>query len=236
MKKELIALLLLLAAVSPALAGNSKENARTRKLMHDYAKCVVKAQPAKAAEAIIANVDNASILARYPSLISSDCMGRVGGDVRMSFSGDLYRYALADALVNANFLDKYETDFSNRLPLAHIQPFTQAELDAELAKTKNARRRAQIHKIHTDRGAVSWLSRYGECLVRADPVRSRLWLLTPPDVPEEMSRINDLRTVFNVCMGEGTVEFSRTTLRGVIAINYFRLANATARPTAGKGS
>ena len=234
MKYRLLAVLLLFGVVTPALADKAKEDAHARKVMHDYARCVVKEKPKRAAEAIIANVSNGMIMKSYSDLISSDCMGRTGGNVQMTFGGDLYRYALADALVNANFADKYENDFSNRLPLAHLRAPTRAELDTELAKTKSKRKRAEIEEEYGKTSGVEWLSRYGECVVRSDPVRSRLWLLTPPDGPEEMSRINDLRPTFDACLSGGTLKFSRVNLRGTVAINYFRLANATPQHIAEK--
>lgn len=231
---RLLAVLLLFGVATPALADRAKEDAHARKVMHDYARCVVKAQPKRAAEAIIADVSNSVIMKHYSDLISSECMGQTGGDVQMTFSGDMYRYALADALVNANFATKGENDFSNRLPLAHLRAPSQTELEAELAKASSKRKRAEIEQQYSKDAAVEWLSRYGECVVRADPVRSRLWLLTPPDGPEEMSRINDLRSSFSDCLSGGTLKFSRVNMRGTVAINYFRLANATPQHTAEK--
>ncbi len=77
---------------------------------------------------------------------------------------------------------------------------------------------------------TAWLSRYGECVVRQEPAKARYWLLTPPDSPEEISRINDLRPAFADCLNEGTMKFNRTTMRGAVAINYYRLAMATRVP------
>jgi hypothetical protein len=215
-------------------ADRAKEDAANRKIMHEYAKCVVKSKRNIASEAIVSNADNQAVLSRFQSLIDSECLGRVAGNASMKFGGDLFRYALADALVNVDFLTSGERDFSNRLPLAHLLPPSKSELDAALADTKYKRKRQELQKSFDNQVGVVWLSRYGECVVRRDPAKARLWLLTPPGVPEEISRINELQPAFNTCLGEGMLKFNRVTMRGTVAINYYRLAMATVQPVAGK--
>ncbi|EQA96954.1 hypothetical protein FHS51_001302 [Sphingobium wenxiniae] len=235
MKFFFLPVLATLGMAVPAYADKAREDARARKIMYDYARCVVKIRHDRAAEAIIANADNSTILKEYPDLINGACLGKTGGmGTQMTFGGDLYRYALADALVNADYSKKHEIDFSNRLPLAHIRSDTPAELDAKLAGVKSKRKRAEILEENKETAAIGWVSRYGECVVREDPIRARFWLLTPPDSPEETSRIDDLRPIFAHCLPEGTMNFNRVTMRGTVAINYFRLANATPQQTAEK--
>ena len=152
----------------------------------------------------------------------------------MKFGSDLYRYALADALVNADYALVAETDFTNRLPLAHAPMPNQLELDAYLAPIKSKRRREEAQAEFNKRVGIAWLSRFGECVARRDPVNSRLWLLTATDVAEETNRINNLSPAFSSCLGEGTMRFNRITMRGTVALNYYRLAKATVQPVAGK--
>ncbi len=211
-------------------APPEKETAQTRKLMFDYAQCVVKSHRDRASEAIVSNAGNSIILRQYPQLISSECLVRTGGEVQLTFGGDIYRHALADALVNNTFVTRGVSGFADRLPLAHLPYPVRAELDAALAVTKSKRKRSQLQEGFDKQWAVGWLSRYGECVVRQEPEKSRFWILTPPETPEETSRINDLRSTFAACMPEGTVKFSKVTMRGTVAINYYRLAMATARP------
>lgn len=233
MKAAALAVPAILPFAAPARADEARENARTRKLMHDYARCVVKAHHEQAAEALLSDVDNGMIQKKYPDLIDGRCLGQVGGDgLQMRFGGDLYRYALADALVNADYARQESTDFSDRLPLAHLHADTAAELAAKLAGVKSPHRRAAIERQSRKDAAVAWLSQYGECVVRTDPVHARRWLLTPPDGPEEISRINELQPAFGSCLDQGTLKFNRITMRGTVAINYFRLASATPQPIA----
>lgn len=222
--------LLLFAAVtlSPtANAEGAKDMAYTRRVMHDYAKCVVRKRPKLASEAILADVDNGVLQQRYSQLIDPDCMGRVGGSITMSFSGDLYRYALADALINAEFATEGPKSLSDRLPLAHVPMPDQDALSARLATTRSKARKAELQEGFDSQAATAWSSRYGECIVRAEPENVRLWILTPPDIPEELSRINALRKAFSQCLLGGTLRFNRVVMRGLVALNYYRLAKAT---------
>jgi hypothetical protein len=198
--------------------------------MFDYAKCVVGRSHKSAADAILANVGNGVIMRRYPELINGACLGQVAGHVSLSFKGDLYRYALADALVNADFATTNPIDFSNKLPLAPFPASTEAEFATALAKVKSKQERAKMQDSFAKRSAYSWLSDFGECVVRQNPAASRLWLLTKPNGSEEMSRIDVLRPAFVACLDKGTLHFGKVILRGAVAINYYRLAMATPQP------
>jgi hypothetical protein len=207
--------------------SNTTEEERVCKITYDYANCVVRRRHDLAAEVIVSNYDNGTISNKYARLIDSDCMERVAGAVGVRFPADHYRYALADALVNMDFLTKEPDSFSDRLPLAHPPMPSAAERDAALAATKSKSRRAEIQKKYDNAVGVVWLSQYGECIVRQSPKDARYLLLTPPNTPEETSRISALRPVFADCLPEGTLRFNRLTLRGTIALNYYRLAMAT---------
>ena len=215
-----------------ALASSRKDDVFVRKVAYDYALCVVKAKHKRAAEAIIANADNRTITKDYSDLIIGECLIRASGGGQLQFGGDQYRYTLANALVAIEFSAKGEPDFSNRLPLAHFRTPDKAALEMALGGTKSKRRRKELQEGFDKASTISALSQYGECIARSDPVRARLWLLTPPDGPEEISRINDLRPSFAQCLSGGTAKFSRSTMRGIVAINYFRLAHASAQTTA----
>lgn len=227
--------LVVVGSCSPLLAKSRADKAEEeiRKITYDYAKCVVRNKHDKAAEVILSNFDNAVISKKFSALIDSECMGKVAGAVQVTFPADMYRYALADALVNMDFVTREEKDFSNRLPLAHPSMPSVTERDEALASTKSKSKRAEIEKHYSNKVAVGWLSRFGECIVRRDPIASRYWLLTIPNTPEEISRIDALRPIFSECLGDGTMKFNRITLRGTVALNYYRLAMATPQIVSG---
>jgi hypothetical protein len=229
------------AALIPDVArsgSKSRDQDENRRIMFDYAECVVRQRHDRAADAILSNADNEVIQRRYGDLIRGDCLVSAagGGGVQMKFGGDLYRYALADALVNADFFKSTDADFTDRPPLAHIAMPVQTKFDAYLAGVKSKRKREEAQAAYTNQVSMAWLSRFGECVVRQEPAKARAWLLTPINVAEETSRINDLRSAFSECLGQGTLKFNRVTMRGTVALNYYRLARATAQSNAGKVS
>lgn len=217
-----------------ARADAAKEQAEVRKTSFKYAACVVRKHHAKASEALLATASNREITGKLAQIIDSDCLGSAAGlGVDMRFPNDTYKYALADALVNADFASRGHDSFSDRLPLAQPSETTQAEQTELLAKMKSGSKRKEVQRDLEKHNALVWLARYGECVVREDPKNARFWLLTPPETPEEVSRINAMRPAFSACLGTGTARFNRITMRGTVAINYYRLAMATVVPGAG---
>jgi hypothetical protein len=220
-----------LAAIAAAPAGAQRQQKsdvspkETRLMMHDYAKCVVARQRPKASEALLANVDNATLLRRYPSLIVGQCLkGPRFATTRMSFAGDLYRYALADALVNREFALAPAPNFAEIAPLVHRE----AEPKPDPAKLRGVDYDAALTR-HGESGAFRFLSVYGECIVRADSANSKALLTTQPESVGEAARFTALQPAFARCMPEGnTVRFGKVALRGSIAVNYYRLAHAAA--------
>lgn len=217
-----------------ATADDAKETTRLRRVTLDYAKCVVNANHAKASEAILATSNNQAVLAHYQQLLDSDCLdSATGSGFDMHFPNASYLNALADALVNADFATSGEASFANRLPLAQPVYSTPSQQAVALAKIKSDRKRKELQQKFDEQSVLGWISRYGECVVRQNPEAARYWLLTPPDTPEETSRIKALSPAFSDCLGEGSTKFNRVIMRGAVAINYYRLAMATVVPGAG---
>ena len=214
----------------------------TRALVHGYAKCVVARRFAKASEGLLRNVDNRTLIREYPILIDSDCLSdqkRIRNDmrigtVRMSFEGDLFRYALADALVSRELASVPAPDLSAVAKLDHRMPGAKPEQVSASGKKMSRRKYDAAMKDYGEAVAFSYLSFYGECVVRTAPSTARALLLTVPDSPEEKERFDALRPAFAECLSEGTsLRFGRTALRGTIAINYYRLAKAATGAPAG---
>lgn len=224
------------AAYAPAFADNpAKDGVQTRKAAAAYAACVVHSHHDKASEAILSVSDNHEIMNRFSAIVDSSCVSAAGpttGGFR--FPNDSYRGALANALVNADFATHGFASFVDRLPLAHPGEMPAKKQDEMLAGITNAKKRAQFQKDMDKQNALIWLSIFGECVVRRDPEDARFWLLTKSDTPEEMSRIKALSSSFNACLTAGeTLKFDRTTMRGTVAVNYYRLAMATVVPGSG---
>jgi hypothetical protein len=227
-----------LLATMPAHALQREFSTKeTRALMHAYAKCVVDRQAKKASEALLENADNGTILRKYRQLISGDCLARqTKQSSEMKFGGDLYRYALADALVARELAGAPSPDLAAVPRLEHRDPG-----EAPSEKTKSGKRLAkekyqEALKDYQQSASFSYISRYGECVVRVAPAGAKALLLTVPDSAEENARFRELGTALSTCLPPGeTLRFGRVVLRGTIAINYYRLAHA-ARAAGAKGT
>jgi hypothetical protein len=224
-----IALGLASGAVSPASAQDVDLSTKeVRAVTHSYAQCVVKRQPTRAAAAIRENLDNAILLRKYPQLIVSDCLRRSPGEVlTMRFTGDLYRYALADALVNREFPGSNAPDISRTARLDHRDPGAPPLAVNRKGKKLSAKKYQAALEQHQKAGGFAYLSRYGECVVRSAPAAAKELLRATPDSAEETARFKALSLALSTCLPEGqTLKFGKVTLRGTIAVNYYRLAVA----------
>ena len=233
--RNFVLLILAFGAASEASTAerqlSAKERHETGTVVRDYARCVVRLHHDQAATMLRADSDNNDIMRRYSSVIDENCMTP---GVGVSFPADLYRYSMAEALVTADFLKGGPASFGDRLPLAHLAFPQQAELDKALAKAKSARQKKKLSEEFLKDLLSGALSRYGECVVREDPAGARLWILTPPDIPEELSRVKALLPAMSTCLEPGTtVKFPRELLRGSVALNYYRLAHAPLKPSDG---
>jgi hypothetical protein len=226
-----------LAIAAPALAApglmDDWEDAdystrETRALTHAYARCVVKRQPAKASEAIVANVSPGAILRDYRTLIRPECLVRqTRQSTRMRFGGDLYRYALADALVNRELAAQPAPNLDSVPRLAHHNPGEPPQPVDSRGRKLGKRKLEAARQAYARDSGFAFLSLYGECIVRADPAGAKALLVTAPDSPEESARFAALGPSFSRCLPDGrTVRFGKVALRGSVAINYYRLAHA----------
>jgi hypothetical protein len=232
MSAVLIGLLALAAARTPLDSDFSSKE--TRLLVDDYGRCVVRKEDKLAAEAILRNVDNKTLMRDYPRLIDGKCVPTPpGSTVKVQFHGDQFRYAIADALVSAELGALPPPDLASVPPLDHRTPTPPARLDKK-GKPLSERKYAEAVEDYEQAQAFSYLSSYGECVVRADPRGSLALLLTRPESEAETAAFAALANAFGSCLEEGhTLAFGKVALRGTIAVNYYRLARAVAAPASG---
>jgi hypothetical protein len=221
---------LLFGAVAPATVQPKSDfsAAETRKILDDYGACVVKAQRARASEAILRNVGNGELMRRYPQLIKGECLPRQGwAALQVKFAGDQYRYALADALVRLDLAARPAPVLDAVPLLDHRAPGDPpSKLSPKGKPLKPAQYEAALRAYERAKG-FNFVSRFGECVVRLNPAAARALLLTRPETPEERAAFAPMGTAFGTCMPEGvTVSFSKVVIRGTVALNYYRLAQA----------
>lgn len=200
----------------------------TRALVHRYGTCVVKSAQQRAAEAILANVDNETFYRKYSILIMPRCVPLEGGKVvQVRFAGDQYRYTLADALVRRELAALPAPDLTLVPKLDHREPGpppSRLSASGKPLKDKDFQRALESHQRAQ---AFTFLSRYGECVVRMDPETSRALLLSDPLTPAESAQFEALKPTLAACLTPGeTLTLGKLAIRGTVAINYYRLAKA----------
>ena len=197
----------------------------TRKRVREYSDCIVKKHPEDARTAVLSLTDNASLVKDYPKLLDPYCL--TGFVDRMAFPGDLLRYALADALVRRQLINQPAIDPLVIGPLAHNQPVpppsvTEAKAEADQGKPFD-RKQWQFGVAL----AYSQVSQFGECVVRADPAGTKQLLASAPTSAPEAAAIAALKPVLGSCLRKDSkLHLTKEVLRGTIALNYYRLANA----------
>jgi hypothetical protein len=219
---------MLIPALSAADPYSDVSARETRVIAYDYAKCVVGRHAAAASAALLADIDNATILKSHHDLIDGDCLVQiVHTGAQMKFPGDLYRYALADALIAREYPAAPVIDPSNVPPLERrALPDPPAPLPPNASKKAKAKYDDAM-KGYEEAQSFRALGVYGECVVRTNPAAARALLLARPETAEEASRFDALQPALGQCLPEGrTLTFGRLVLRGTIAVNYYRLAHA----------
>lgn len=238
--------LLLLALVvnvggSAALArerDSDMTDSEIRKFLHKYGQCVVQRQQALASQAIALNVDNRDLLQRYGKLIDGDCLPeRVGAVTQVRFKGDQYRYALADALVAKELAAIGKTSLDLVKMLDHRDPGLAPSRTSAKGKPVSEKKYKEAVRAYEQAQAYTYLSRFGECVVRVDPSAARALLLTDPETPTEIARFAAIGNALATCVPENkTMNFGKLALRGTIAVNYYRLVTAARSAGAGAAS
>jgi hypothetical protein len=227
---SLLAFMIAAAVAAPTTKDRESDYSavETRKLVWDYAQCVIRGQQQpRASDAILANVGNDELLHKYPSLIDGKCLPvRAGAVIKARFQGDQFRYALADALVRKELASAPALDFEPLPLLDHRLPFEPARFD-KTGRPLKAKAYEEAVEGYERAKAFAFISRYGECVVRTDPSAARSLLLTDPGTAQEAQQFASMTNALGTCLREGeTLSFGKLALRGTIAINYYRLTKA----------
>ena len=211
-----------------------EEITEVRLIASKYGDCVVKKAPDAARSFVLfgpssdPNEGDPRSLVRKIS--DGNCLIKASqtfGGVEMRFPGDTMRYALANAL--------FRRELQTALPLAdlaQVPGLKQATFDEGSFQPPggkklnlNALRELATAK-QTERDRIT-LAHFGECVVRADPRTSHAMLRTSVTTPEEHIAFRTLTKALSACIPQGrTVKLGKATIRGAVALNYYRLAKA----------
>lgn len=228
-----------LAVVATAAPAASPDPKAMRKALADYGKCIVKREPNKTRDFVLGG----GFISRRDQdesiLLSAECMpgeelvraglAARGGTVsraRLRLPDVMIRWSIGQALFDRDQAKLTATDFAGVPALAYEQPFPVRTTDRD-GKPIPAERVAEQQRRFDEKAGDVALSRVGECVVRADAVKSRAVLLTPMDTPEELAALQAVAPALSNCLPQGqTLGFDRMSLRGTLAVAYYRLASA----------
>ena len=219
-------LLALAMQAAPSEGGQLFDSAWRRRKMAEYADGVVKDRPGKSAVIILRQESKEIGVDRdLDKVVVSQCVPNTG--LTMSMPRRILQFALADALIRAKQVS-VPVDLSSVGPLDHGDG--EASIRAVVAKGTKASKSEK--KAAIEAAAATELSRFGECVVRAAPMQVTALLRTEVASSAETGAVSALSATFGSCLDRGQkVEFSREALRGVVAYNYYRMANAARSAT-----
>jgi hypothetical protein len=179
---------------------------KSRKYKENLARCVIGGGGASFARGLILHgLDKRAAWLGAHRLIQWECPA---SELGMSsdwqkIEGPEFLYAIAPTLVRADSTSLKTVDFMTVPPLTHLDPGTDPQ-DQRIAA----------------------LSRFGECVNRADARRVYALLASRVATPAETTAMAALSPLLGPCLTAGEVRLNRDELRGVLALNFYRLVGA----------
>lgn len=221
--------------VVPALGGDALENRASYLADVDaYARCTVRNHHNSTRDMILSNVDNKSMERKFGDIYTEEAIAFVPNcreliliSRSVIIEPDAFRASIAEVLVKKDHSEGVAGDFTNVPPLTHLQPESVQEYNDKINAAKFEKQRARIKKAHDESVSRSWLSAYGECVVRFNTSASRDWVISKVGAAAEGEAISRIKPALSACLLEGeALTFDKYTLRGTLAINYYRMAMA----------
>lgn len=205
------------------------ELSRAREVMRQFAQCVVKAPKRRlqATAVVLSDIPNVEIIQAHSRLIDPDCLPYRDNtaSMKLSLPGDYFRYALAEALVIAE-IPQPLADLKTVPPLQR-RAHDPSKFLPKPGKKQSRRYLESLEKLRIEDQVEIFASKFGECVVREDPLNSHRLLRTEPSSAEEGAVLQLLQPSLANCLTKGqTIKIARSMVRGTVAVNYYRLAQA----------
>lgn len=222
---RLIAIAAALVAALPVPASAGTDPVAARKVLSDYASCIVRREPAVAKAWVLSG----KFLSRGDSALGKlsqrECID-VQKTAMLRAGGIMMRGSLAQALFDRDQAVLTATDFAAAPALYWDEPSAVATTGKDGKPLPQAAIEAQTRAV-SSKSAEIQLARLGECVVRANAAGSRAVLTSAAATSAELDALKALTPQLSTCVPTGqTVAFDRVTLRGALALAYYRLATA----------
>ncbi len=222
--RPIVAFLSFCLAASPVSAQTIRyENDNAVRFIYDVVECIAKNElDAPIAREFLVKRFDPRDRDTYGKKLSSrlDCDSQDDG-MAIEFGGDVFRYALASALVKRDYLSHPLTDFSAAPPLRHFQPASLEQVTSGLSGSK-----LTLEQRNYDRAmSIFMYSLFGECIARRSTVETVHLLEQPVNSTGEKRALQALTPTLIACgkIGKNAV-FSQSWMRGAIALSYYRLS------------
>lgn len=226
----MLLLLTALVSASSAPAADKSDAKEVREIQVKYGECVIKKHLKAARHFVLTpNMDDDEWRKAISKVGDGGCLvaaADAAGGIAMTFPTDMMRYTLAEALVRREFAAGPVSSIKDAAALEE-PTLDEAKYQPKPGKKLNKAKLERLQESRSKRVALIYLAKFGECVVRQESIQSHALLMAQSATVEETRAFNALMPAFGNCLAPGeTLKFNKTVLRGTIAMNYYRLANA----------
>jgi len=213
------------SAARSARAGNPAE---IRSALAFYGTCIVKREAEIARKQVLSGEFLDPRSAEGKRLVQKECLSDRVTEAR--FNDASLKGAMADALVSRELGRLTATSFDGVPALTYAQPWPVRLTDRNGSDLSPERIAAQQRKYDEKLAEVA-RAKMAECVTRTAGTQVRAMLATPAASAAELAALQAVAPSLSGCLPAGqTIGFDRMTLRGALAVAYYRLASA-AQPT-----
>ncbi len=193
-------------ASTAAAAADGSANVEQRRAVAEFAQCVLRTHPVSVSRFVLSNEETETAFERTSDLMDPECYPvAADGTVTLDTNVPMLRYAFAEALLRAN------------RPAALSEPRKIGPLQHGVAEGKN---------VDAKRFNIA-ASEFGDCVVRAASAQADALLRSEIGSAAETAALQGLQPAFSGCVPAGSkFVLAPETVRGTIALNYYRLAKA----------
>ena len=210
-----------------------------RQAMAEYGQCIVKREPVRSRDFILSG----SFMSRRDqderALLGIECMpgeklireaiGQKGGTVsraRLRLPDAVIRWAIAQSLFDRDAIKLNAADFSAIPALKYEEPYPVRTTTEDGDPLPEKRIAEQQRRFDEKAGDVA-MAKLGECVARTDSAATRAVLVTTIDTMDELSALKSVTPALSKCLPAGqTLKLDRMSLRGSLAVAFYRLASA----------
>lgn len=227
------------ALVAPPAIAAQPDSASFRQAIAEYGACMVKREPERARDFVLAGRSITRLEQREGIFFTQECMPgekliRDGlkeqrgsaTRARLRFPDVMVRWAIGQALFDRDVAKLATANFAAVPELAYELPYPLRTTTADGDPLPAERIAEQQRRIDEKQGDLA-LAKLGECVARTDASGSRTALTTAIDSSDELTALKALSPALANCLPAGqTLKFDRMSLRGSLAVAYYRLASA----------